>query len=184
MNPRPEFNERKATQVAARFLKAAGRKMPYMSLLKLMYFTDREALMRFGAPVTNDNYYSLDHGPILSRVKNLIVDEQPERSFWDRHISRPLPDYMIELIDEAGNDQLSKAEERLIDEVYAKNWTHDRWELSRISHELPEWENPHGSSIPIELEDILTKAGGLDRDESEALVSELKGLRRMQALSD
>jgi uncharacterized phage-associated protein len=181
MNPRVKFNERKATQVAARFLNAAGGKLPYMSVLKLMYFTDREALLRFGAPITNDAYFSLDHGPILSRVKDLMVEQRRERGFWSEHISAPR-EYEIELTADAGDDQLSTAEERLIDEIYAKNRQYDQWQLRRISHELPEWRDPHGTSIPIEIEDIL-KGGGVGRKDRETIARELRGLRKMQALS-
>jgi uncharacterized phage-associated protein len=176
---RPKFNERKATQVAARFLERAGKKMPYMSLLKLMYFTDREALLRWGAPVTDDRYFSLDHGPILSNVKNLIVEEHVDRGFWDHHISEPVH-YMIELLDNAGNDELSPAEELLIDEIYATHGALDRWDLRKLSHDLPEWQDPHGSSIPIEIEDILAARFG--EEERKAIASELKAIRKMQAL--
>jgi hypothetical protein len=110
---RPPFDERKATQVAARFLAAApGQRLPCLKLIKLVYFADREALLRWGAPMTNDRYYSLDHGPVLSRVKDLLVEEHPERDFWSTHISSP-SSYVIQLLDEAGNDRLSRAEERV-----------------------------------------------------------------------
>jgi uncharacterized phage-associated protein len=175
------FNERKATQVAARFLTLASRKMPYLSLLKLMYFADREALLRWGAPITNDRYYSLNYGPILGRVKDLMLEEELERSFWGTHISSP-SNYMIELIDEVGNDQLSRAEEKLIDEIFSKNKHLDRWQLCDKSHKFPEWRNPNGSSIPIEIEDIL-KGEGIDEKEREAIIRELEGSQKMQALS-
>jgi uncharacterized phage-associated protein len=181
MPSRLKFNERKATQVAGRFLILAGRRMPYFSLLKLMYFADREALLLWGAPITNDNYYALDHGPILGRVKDLMLEEEPERSFWATHISSP-SNYMIELIDEVGNDQLSRAEEHLIDEIFRKNKHLDRWQLRDKSHELPEWRDPHGSSIRIEIEDIL-KGAGIDEKECEAIIRELDGSQKMQALS-
>jgi uncharacterized phage-associated protein len=181
MIPSLKFDERKATQVAARFLAAAGGTMPYMSLLKLMYFTDREALLQWGTPVTNDSYYSMDHGPILSRVKDLIVEERLDKGFWGQHISSP-QNYKVKLVAKPGDDRLSKAEEILIDKVYAENRHFDQWQLSRISHDLPEWEDPEGTSIPIEIEDILA-AGGFARKERETIVRELKGLRKMQALA-
>jgi uncharacterized phage-associated protein len=180
---RPPFDERKATQVAARFLAAApGQRLPYLKLVKLMYFADREALLRWGAPITNDRYYSLDHGPVLSRVKDLMVEDHAERSFWSVHISSP-SSYVIELLDEAGNDRLSRAEEQLVDEVYARYRHFDRWELREMSHELPEWTDPHGGAIEIEIEDIL-RAGGVPARQRDAIVRELDGYRKMQALSD
>ena len=155
--------------------------MPYMSLLMLMYFADREALIRWAVPITNDAYYSLDHGPILSRLKDLIVEQQRSRTFWTQHISVP-QNFEIVLVANPGDDQLSTAEERLIDEVYEQNKLFNQWELSKISHDLPEWQDPHGTSKPITIEDIL-KAGGIRRKKRETMKRELEGLRRMQSLS-
>jgi uncharacterized phage-associated protein len=179
---RTPFDERKATQVAARFLAAApGQRLPYLKLVKLMYFADREALLRWGAPITNDRYFSLDHGPILSRVKDLMVEEHSERDYWSTHISAPTS-YVLELLDETGGDRLSRAEERLIDEIYAEYRYFDRWELRAKSHELPEWTDPHGSAIEIEIEDIL-RAGGIPEPQRDVILRELNGYRKMQALS-
>ena len=48
------FDEVKATQIAALFLKMAGRELKYLALIKLLYKLDREALRRWGLPVTTD----------------------------------------------------------------------------------------------------------------------------------
>ena len=44
-----------------------GGKMSYMKLLKLLYLVDREALLRWGRPVSTDRYVSMDieYGDIL-----------------------------------------------------------------------------------------------------------------------
>jgi uncharacterized phage-associated protein len=182
MNLRPRFNERKATQVAARFLTHNGRRINYMSLIKLMYFADREALLRWGSPVTNDSYFALDRGPILSRVMNLIKEAGAKSSIWSEHVSVP-KNYHVELLRDAGDDELSRAEERLIDEIYAKYGRLSQWQLVKLTHTLPEWQDPHGSSIQIDLEDIL-EAGGVEENERAEILRELKGLRKMQALAD
>ena len=61
----PRFNERRATEAAARFLKLRGGRMSYLKLIKLIYFLDREALLRWGRPVTGDRYVSMDNGPVV-----------------------------------------------------------------------------------------------------------------------
>ncbi len=177
--PRKRFNERKATQVAARFLKAAGGKLEYLSVIKLMYFADREALLRWGAPITDDRYYSLDHGPVLSQVKNLI--DERSAGFWDQHITAP-SNYQIEIVQDPGDDQLSVAEEKLIDEVHRSNSHLSWWALRNKSHELPEWTDPEGSSIQIEIDDIL-RAAGIRKKERAHIERELEGYRAMDALS-
>jgi uncharacterized phage-associated protein len=69
------FNEAKATQAAARLLKLRGGSMSYIKLMKLLYLADREALIRWGRPITTDRYVSMDNGPVLSRIYNLIRNE-------------------------------------------------------------------------------------------------------------
>jgi uncharacterized phage-associated protein len=67
---KPRFNEQKATQAAARFLKLANGKMNYLKLIKLLYLLDRESLNRRGRPVTGDQYYSMKLGPVLSEASS------------------------------------------------------------------------------------------------------------------
>lgn len=69
------FNERRATEAAARFRKLRGNRMSYLKLIKLLYLLDREALLRWGRPVTTDRYVSMDNGPVVSRVYDLIREE-------------------------------------------------------------------------------------------------------------
>jgi len=168
------FDEEKATQTAALFLKLRGGRMHYLKLIKLLYLTDRAALLEWGVPVTSDRYVSMDNGPVLSGVYSLITEDRP-KPVWSRFISAPLGEYEVELLREAPVDRLSRAEERLVAEVFAK-WGHaSRWELVDFLHTLPEWKDPRGSSLPIHIRDIL-KAGGEDESEIRAIIRELTSM--------
>jgi len=158
------LNEKKATQVAARFLSAAGRSMHHLKLIKLMYLLDREALLRWGLPVTNDVYFSLPHGPVPSGVLDLILSED---GFWAQHISGP-NEHVVTLLDETGNDELSDAEEALIDELSERYRKWDRFKLRDYTHSLQEWKDPGTGRLPIRIEDIL-KAGGKSAEQIEAI---------------
>jgi uncharacterized phage-associated protein len=59
------FNEQRAAEAAARILKLRGGRMSCLKLIKLLYFVDREALLRWGRPVTTDRYISMDDGPVV-----------------------------------------------------------------------------------------------------------------------
>src|SRR5271157_5253828 len=85
-----EFDEVKATQVAAIFLKLAGRPIEYLALMKLIYRVDREALRRWGLPISTDKYASLRLGPIPSRIYNLIkASANPAYpTFWSAYIRK------------------------------------------------------------------------------------------------
>jgi uncharacterized phage-associated protein len=105
------FNEKKATQVAAQLLRLRGGRMSYMKLIKLMYLADREALLRWGRPISTDRYVSMDKGPVLSRVLDLATDgDDPSRpAIWSEQIGEPVS-YAVELKADPGNDELSEAE--------------------------------------------------------------------------
>ena len=86
------FNERKATQAAAFLLKIRGGRMSYLKLIKLLYLADRAALARWGRPITTDRHVSMNHGPVLSRVLDLVNDgDAPgEEVVWDAAVTARL----------------------------------------------------------------------------------------------
>ncbi len=165
------FNERKAMEAAVHLLHLRGGRMSYLKLLKLLYIADREALHRWGIPISHDNYVSMDHGPVLSQTYNLIRDGGSR--LWSEHISAPFGDYEIQLTgDMPIIEKLSRAEESLLDEVFDRFGKATRWDLVSETHKFAEWRDPHGSSIPIEIRDIL-RALGEPEEEIRAIVAEL-----------
>jgi len=136
--------------------------MHYIKLIKSMYLADREAILRWGAPITRDRYVSMDSGPVLSRVLNLITDDR-RKPVWPEFISAPLGEYEVRLLKDAPTDALSRAEEKLLDEIYQMHGYRNRWELIENGlHKLPEWQNPNKSAIPISNRDMLKAEGKSD----------------------
>lgn len=167
------FDEAKATQIAGYFLQLRGGRMHYIKLIKLMYLTDREALLRWGSPVSTDRHVSMNNGPVLSNVLNLITDDRPKQA-WSQFISPPLGDYEVELIKPTPTALLSRAEEGLMREIFEEYGHRNRWDLiDNVMHNLPEWRYPNGSSLPIHLRDILEGAGETE-DEIRTVLKELR----------
>jgi uncharacterized phage-associated protein len=176
------FNEVKATQAAARLLRNRGGRMSYMKLIKLLYLADREALGRWGRPITNDTYVSMDKGPVLSHVLDRI-NEGPsptDPSFWAQHIV-PVGNYEVELNEDPDGDALSEAEDDVLDEVFRKHGNLTRWKIVELVHALPEWKDPEGGAVPIYYSDIL-RALNKNPTEIEAIESELAELSRVECL--
>lgn len=171
------FREDRTTQAAARLLQLHGGRMNHMKLVKLLYLADREALLRWGRPITFDWYVSMPHGPVLSRTLDLI-NAQPDPdhpSYWHRYISER-EGYEVALCDAPSIDQLSPAEEALLQEVFERYGRLGQWQLRDLSHGLPEWRDPEGSSVPIDLRDIL-RAGGLTDEDIAAIEDALEAER-------
>jgi len=148
----------------------------------LLYLADRKAILELGRPISFDRYYSLPNGPILGRTLDLISTEPTPgvESYWRAHISAP-KDYEVQLLREAPGDQLSPAEEGVLDAVFAEFGHWDRWDLVRYTHDLPEWRDPKGSSLPLHLRDILLHEGLSDAD-ADALEEDLKAETLADAL--
>ena len=156
--------------------------MSYLKLIKLMYLIDREALLRWGRPVTTDCYVSMDKGPVLSRTLGLITEDTlPGRqTTWAQFISPP-ENYEVRLVREAPADELSRAEEDLIEEIFEQHGRKSRWELVDLAHTLSEWKDPHGSAIAIFYQDILN-AGGKTPSEIATVEEELESLKAAESL--
>lgn len=176
------FNEKRATEAAAKFLKLRGGRMSYLKLIKLLYLLDREALLRWGRPVTTDRYVSMGNGPVVSRIYDLMREEPAPGTnpIWRQFISAP-SNYEVSLTVEPEIDELSPAEESLIEEIFAKYGKLSRWDLVNLSHDLAEWQDPKGSAIPIEYRDIL-RAGNKTESEIAAVESELETLAAAEAM--
>lgn len=187
---RHPFNEEKTTQAAAKFLVLAGGQINYMLLIKLLYLLDRTALIRWGRPVSFDEFYSMSWGPVLSNVHDLIT-EMPvpqHESAWVRAISEPSR-YQVALRENVtiGDEKLSEAEEELIREIfedYGEPYLKNPFKLvERLHEELPEWKQvEQGQRERIDVEEIL-EAGQRSEDEIRAIQDELDNIGTIKAFA-
>lgn len=179
------FDEVKATQTAARFLRLAGGSLNYTALIKLLYKADREALGRWGLPITTDKYVSMKLGPVTSHIYNRIkssADQGSHPTFWAAHIGRSGP-HDVSLHADPGDSELSAAEEALIDETYAAHGHKEWFCLADECHrDFPEWKDPGNSSIPLEIADIIS-ALGLSEEEAKHIESLIEKQRASVMLS-
>jgi len=185
------YDEKRATQAAAEFLKRAGGQLSYMVLIKFLYLADRAALLRWGSPITGDSYKSMRWGPLLSTTHDLITDEFPEdetrASFWQNHIERR--GYDVALRRDPGNDYLSEADEKIISEVFEQFFTkykelnYDRFKFCEYLHTiLREYKKAEqGQTFPLDYHDILV-AGDKKPEEIAEVETLLASVGQMQRL--
>lgn len=163
------FDEMKATQAAAFFMKLAGNSINYMALIKLLYRADREAFRRCGLPITTDAYVSMKLGPVTSNIYDRIkssINPNVRPTVWSRYIQRTPDQYVIQLKDDPGYSELSPIEAQIVKEIFAVHGQKDPFTLADECHrEFPEWSDPGDSSSPIDISDIIA---ALDLSEDEA----------------
>jgi len=171
------FDEQKVTEAAALLLQLRGGCMHYIKLIKLLYIADRQAFSEWGIPISNDNYVSMDHGPVLSQTYNLIKDGG---RFWSSYISAPFGDYEIQLNTTLQNKRkLSPAEEDMLSKVFDEFGRENRWKIVDFVHTLPEWKDPGGGSIPISISEIL-HALNESEENIRAIIAEIDQERKIE----
>jgi len=158
------YNSAKAAQIIAYLaLKTEARSINMLKAIKLVYISDREALKRFAMPMLDEPRASLPHGPVNSctydNAKGEVEDANWSTILDDRanHMIGVKPDIVVDDLDE-----LSDAEVDVLDGVWEKFGGMTQWQLVEWTHKsdnIPEWEDPNGSSNPIPLERLLHAVG-------------------------
>ena len=131
-----------------------------MELVKLLYLADRQALIDLDSQITGDSLASLPYGTVLSRILNLIRwgPTNAEDAPWFDSVSAP-SGYDVAAIGNSGESELSGAEVRVLENVFAEYGRYDWKQLSDLTHKLPEWTDPGEGSIPISTEQVLRLVG-------------------------
>ncbi len=183
------FNEKRATQAAAEFLKRTDGQLNYMVLTKFLYLLDRAALLNWGTPITGDSYRSMRWGPLLSRTHDLITeplpDDEAKASFWKNHIEQK--NYDVVLRQDPGDDELSEADRDLIAKVFDKYFAkykelnYNPFKFCEYLHTiLPEYKTAEqGQSFPLDYHDILV-AGNKQPEEIKDVEALLTSIGQMQ----
>lgn len=177
---KPEFNERKATEIAYFFLSELGGEAQLYNLLKLIYLADRKSLIESGRPMTFDKMYAMDKGPVPSRSYN-VIDEGRGDGTWDEYMESG-EEHEVRITSEMNRQEVSEYElgllEEVMDELDEVSWK----ELYKKTHDLPEFEgkDPNGSRIKITYKEILEESSAdIDPEEVE---EELRSLASFQEL--
>jgi uncharacterized phage-associated protein len=151
-----DFNIDKAIAATAYIIERDGGKSDMFPLIKKLYYSDRSALVAWGNSVTGDSLASLEKGPIVSTIYNLLKGQGKEEDQikWDSVIQRNQP-YSISLRKEANIGVLSQRELEMLEEsrktINAIRGSIPDW----LHRNCPEWENPGRSSSPIDPSTIL-----------------------------
>ena len=159
----PRFNEEKTTQTACLLLQLAGGRLSILKLMKLLYIVDREALQKWGQALSDDNYVSMPHGPVLSNTLD-AANRKRDAAYWTSLIAERSGYWLGLETEDCPQDQLSQAEIELIREVHHEHGWKSALQLRDHCHGFAEYKDPDGSSFPIALQDILRALGKSPED--------------------
>lgn len=153
--------------------------------VKFFYLADREHLVRYGRPITFEDYYAMWHGPVASKALDLLEGDK-----WALHEAKiaALPFktevakakngtdtvYIREPLREVNLDLFSKSDLRVFDEIVEKYRDASFDELKNLTHKhlayKNAWENRRGVSkrAPMYYEEMID-----DEERRAALIEDL-----------
>ena len=120
----------------------SGGSVPTMSLLKLVWLSDRLHMRKYGRTVTGDGYYAMKFGPVATKIYSGLQDgtflSSEERAYAGLCFKK-VGQYEIASASKPDLDFFSDSDVDVLDLVYNTFGVKDRFELSEFSHNFPEW---------------------------------------------
>lgn len=111
-----------------------GKKMDEMKMHKLMYFTQREALMDTGNLLFSESFYGWKFGPVLMSVRTEYKNDCPYANV------------------EEYSDEFTK---ELLNRVLDRYGNRSSWSLSRLSHDEVSWKHSRQGLKPEENGNVV-----------------------------
>ena len=163
--------------------------MSYLKLMKLMYLAEKNFILQYGERLTGDTFFCMPKGPVLSSTYELFSGGN---EYWNSWISN-CGNYELEFKQQdnvALDDPLSTFEAlspavlAVLNEVFNQYGHMNRWDLVALTHgpTCPEWHDPHGSSIPISLRELLS-ANGKSSEETQDILNKIAEFDELQQLA-
>ncbi|MCU1307036.1 MAG: hypothetical protein JWN45_1731 [Acidobacteriaceae bacterium] len=160
------FDIRKTIAAVAFLTEREGGSLDMFLSLKMLYLADKESLIRWGKTITGDSFVSMKNGPVLSEVYNLFKREGPtaDQKEWDTFFSERV-NHSIRLLRSVDVEILSEREMERLEEARQQINKFAPWTVADWLHKTcPEWEDPQGTSIPIDPDVILRNAGRTEEE--------------------
>lgn len=186
LSPQDElYSPRKAAQIIAYFaMRQGGRIIEVLKAIKLVYIADRESLRRWGSPLVHEPRVSLKLGPVNQTTLEYVNGDRLDENGWSRFVETRKKDSnevsVSSDITLADLDELNQAELKLLDDIWAKHGQFTAFQIANWTHlpgNVPEWQDPDGRRLPIELIDILRAVNFPD---PEAAIERIEDQRRIE----
>lgn len=133
-----------ASYIAQRYQREFGERISEMKLHKLLYFTQRESLIKLGQPMFREDFLAWRYGPVIPSIRSLYAQNQLNN----------MPDQ--DWID---------ANKSVLDFVFSYYAPKEAWSLSSLSHGELSWQRARqglsteaNGDVALSLNDIRKDA--------------------------
>lgn len=139
-----KFDYKRATQALNYFAIKKGGNIDMLTSLKLIYFADRYHLRKYGRPITNDEYFAMEHGPVASGTKDIATMNSDYLGddvflYSSSYLSYDGNTYSITSRKPLDEDVFSDSDLEALSFAFDKFAKYSKWDLRDITHIYPEW---------------------------------------------
>lgn len=133
-----------ASYIADRYLKDFGERIGEMKLHKLLYFTQRESLIRTGEPMFVEEFLAWRYGPVMVQIRSA---------------------YANDMLNDLPSEKFVEDNKEVFDFVFLNYAPKGAWSLSYLTHAEVSWKNARKDLLPeqngnepLKIEDIRKDA--------------------------
>ena len=132
-----------ASYIADRYQKEFGLPIDEMKLHKLLYFTQREAIIQTDNPLFETSFYAWKYGPVIKEIREL---------------------YRCNLLNDIPSVEWIEQYKPIFDKVFSQYAIKDSWSLSRLSHGEYSWINARKGLGSNECGNVMMKTEDIRED--------------------
>jgi len=148
-----QFDREKAIQAISWLVHRNNGEMDKLTLVKLLFWADREHLAMYGRPIVGGSYYTMDHGPVSSQLLDYLNEPPSNKSIFtidEKHrVITRCP---------SGQEWLSQSDLDVLDEIYSRYGHLDPFKLRDLTHDLELYKKnkpSKGGRNPLPYEDFF-----------------------------
>lgn len=132
-----------ASYIAERYKRDFKERIDEMKLHKLLYFTQREALIQTDKPMFDAFFYGWKYGPVLLEIRE---------------------GYRNDTLHNQPSEETIKKYQEVFDKIFEHYAVKDSWSLSRLSHGELSWKNARIGLLPSENGNVKMKIEDIRKD--------------------
>jgi uncharacterized phage-associated protein len=142
-----EFDPEKSVQALAYLASRGVKGLDVLKSAKLLYFADKMHLLKYGRPITGDQYFCMKHGPIPNVTLTLIQDalstaptgdSEQIQEYFAVNRSPKYPQLVLKGRKQPDLDVFSESDIEVLDEVVKRYGKFTGWKLRKLAHEEPD----------------------------------------------
>lgn len=157
---RYNFNEEKTINVVL-YIAEKLKRRDFHKIFKILYFSDREFLNRYGVTITGDTYIAMDAGPVPTKTYDIFKIVRGDSYMQDtKNLGRyfAVSNWMFILpLQKANLDNIAPAEKDIVDAMINRYGDMSYDEIKEKSHDVA-WRST-ARDYPISFESMALESG-------------------------